>query len=101
MNWIAKQPYYKVQREVSSTEQKTVVHDRWLYLYEDKIVTGYRRFPIDEVFDMSYRRLGSEEGVLYLHTKQGVYSYTVKADPGTFIEAFKELETTSREHKKQ
>lgn len=101
MSWIAKQPYYKVQREVSGTEQKTVVHDRLMYLYGDHIVTRYRKFPIHEVYDMSYRKLGDEGGVLYLHTKQGVYSYTVKADPGTFINAFKELECTVDEHKNQ
>lgn len=91
MNWIAIQPYYKVEREVTGVDQKTVVHDRIIYLYENKIVTGFREFPIDNVFDISYRQMGGEEGLLYLHTKQGVYSYTVKTDPRKFIDAFKKL----------
>lgn len=64
-----------------------------MYLYGDKIVTRYREFPIQEVFDMSYRKLGGEGGILYLHTKQGVYSYMVKAEPADFIEAFKNVFT--------
>lgn len=91
MNWIAVQPYYKVEREVTGIEQKTVVHDRFMYLYEYKIVTGFREFPIDHVFDISYRQMGGEGGLLYLHTKQGVYSYTVNADPRKFMDAVKKL----------
>ncbi|ALS28151.1 hypothetical protein IJ21_27550 [Paenibacillus sp. 32O-W] len=91
MTWLAAQPYYKVQREVSGLEQKTVVHDRTMYLYPDKIATERRQFPIGDVFDMSYRKMGGEGGMLYFHTKQGVYSYMVKDDPRNFIGAFKEL----------
>ncbi|GCL71592.1 hypothetical protein [Paenibacillus naphthalenovorans] len=95
MNWIAKQLYYKVQRQMTGIAQITEAQDRWMYLYEDKVVTHYREFPIHEVFDISYRKLGGTEGILYLHTKQGVYSYMVKADPSEFVEAFKQLESSS------
>ncbi|OAB41669.1 hypothetical protein [Paenibacillus glacialis] len=91
MNWIAKQSYYKIHRKVTSTEQMTVVNDRDMYLYEDKVMTQYQEFPIEDVFDMSYRNIGGEGGFLYLHTKQGVYPYTVRADPRVFIDSFKEL----------
>ncbi len=91
MNWIAKQSYYKIHRKVTSTEQTTVVNDRSMYLYEHKVMTQYRQFPIKDVFDMSYRKTGGEGGFLYLHTKQGVYPYTVREDPSAFIETFKEL----------
>lgn len=88
---LAIQSYYKIHRKVTSIEQTTVVHERSMYLYEHKVTTQYREFPIDEVFDMSYRKMGAEGGFLYLHTKQGVYPYTVRADPNEFISAFKEL----------
>ncbi|WP_028608663.1 hypothetical protein [Paenibacillus harenae] len=92
MNWIAVQSYYKVEREITGLEQKTVVQDRLMHLYEDKLVTRYREFPIGEVFDISYRPLGgSGEGLLYLHTKQGLFSYTVGKHPAPFIEAYKQL----------
>ncbi|ANY75798.1 hypothetical protein BBD41_26260 [Paenibacillus ihbetae] len=91
MNWIAVQPYYKIHRVVDGIEQRTEEQWRKMYLYEDRIVTKYRVFPLNQVFDLSYRTMGGEGGFLYLHTRQGVYSYTVKEDPRTFIEAFKQL----------
>ncbi|WP_102716603.1 hypothetical protein [Paenibacillus castaneae] len=95
MSWIAAQPYYKVKRVVSSVEQKAIVEDRLMHLYQERIVTKYREFPISEVFDLSYRSIGGAGGLLYLHTLQGVYSYTVAADPQPFIEAYKELVQSS------
>lgn len=91
MEWLAVQPYYKIQREVGSTEQRTFEDKRKLVLYRDKIVTHYRSFPITDVFDLSFRQLGEAGGFLYLHTKLGVYSYTVKEDPSGFIAVFKSL----------
>ncbi|MNV86723.1 hypothetical protein D3C71_1807760 [compost metagenome] len=91
MNWIAELPYYKVEREVNGIEQKTIIQDRLMQLYDDRLVTRHREFPIHEVHDISYRIMGGEHGFLYLHTLQGVYSYTVKCDPEAFIEAFRSL----------
>ncbi|MCQ6557457.1 hypothetical protein [Paenibacillus mendelii] len=91
MSWIAVQPYYKVHREIIFNEQRTVLQDREMYLYPDKIVTRFRVFGIEQVFDLSYRRMGGQDGILYLHTNRGVYSYTVKEDPSGFIEIFKGL----------
>lgn len=91
MNWIAQQSYYKIHREVTHTEQTTIVDDRSMYLYEHKVMTQYREFPIKDVLDMSFRKMGVEGGFLYLHTLQGVYSYTVRTDPSEFIDNFKEL----------
>lgn len=91
MKQLAVQPYYKVQREVSGTEQVTYEDDRNLYLYRDKIVTHYREFPIGDVFDMSFRPMGESGGLLYLHTKYGVYSYLVKEVPDDFIRAYRDL----------
>lgn len=90
MKWIARQPYYKVEREVDSLQQRNVVSDRFMDLYPDKIVTKHREFPIDHVLDMSYRPMGSTRGILYLHTNKGVYSYMVKEDPAPFIKIFKQ-----------
>ncbi|MCE7793653.1 hypothetical protein K8O68_14605 [Salipaludibacillus sp. CUR1] len=92
MKLIATQPYFKVQREVNSIEQKNVEDDRTLYLYEDKLMTKHREFPADKIFDMSFRKLPKGEGILFIHTSQGVFSYTVKKDPEEFIQAFKSLE---------
>lgn len=90
MNLIDVQPYYKVQREVSSIDQKNIELERHLYLYPDKVVTEHREFSINEIMDMSYRQFGKTGGLLYLHTLRGVFSYNVKVSPQTFIDSYKE-----------
>ncbi|ASK61873.1 hypothetical protein CFK37_06710 [Virgibacillus phasianinus] len=90
MYLIAEQPYTKVQREVNSVEQVKIEHERVLYLYNEKLVTQHREFPIQEVLDVSYRTFGKEGGLLYLHTSGGLFTYTVTASPQKFIDAFKE-----------
>lgn len=100
MELIAKHPYYKVQREVSAIDQKNVEYERMLCLYEDKLVTQHREFLTEHVFDMSYRELSGGEGMLYVHTSKGVFSYTVRSDPSAFIRAFKELEKRILERKR-
>lgn len=86
---IAVQPYYKVERAVNRFSQNTHVHQREIILYATRIVSTYREFPIREVYDMSFKSMGEDQGILYLHTKQGVYPYSVEGDPADFIEAFK------------
>lgn len=88
MHLIAEQQYVKVQREVNSIEQKNIEYERVLYLYNDKIVTQHREFPIEEVLDISYRTFGKDGGLLYLHTVGGLFTYTVKESPQKFIAAF-------------
>ncbi|CAG7626373.1 hypothetical protein PAECIP111802_01243 [Paenibacillus allorhizosphaerae] len=88
MSWIVSQPYFKIERELNGLEQKIVVQCRTMYLYPDKIVTRFRTFSFDEVFDISYRHIGDKEGFLYLHTNQGVYPYIIKDNPENFIHSF-------------
>ena len=88
MYLIAEQPYIKVEREINSTEQLKIERERVLYLYNDKIVTQHRTFPIDDVLDVSYRTFGKEGGLLYIHTVGGLFTYTVKTSPKKFIDAY-------------
>ncbi|WP_067729506.1 hypothetical protein [Oceanobacillus damuensis] len=94
MNLIAEQPYIKIVREVNSIEQIDIEHQRKMYLYEEKIVTEHREFSIDDVLDISYRFIGMDGGLLYLHTIYGAYSYIVKNSPEAFVEAFKAYRKT-------
>ena len=89
MSFIAKQPYSKVIREVSSIEKSEIEEQRFLYLYENKIVTAHREFPLANIFDVSYRQIGKTGGLLFIHTNHGVYSYTVKSSPETFMNIVK------------
>lgn len=91
MNRVAVLPYYKIIRSVDGLDQRMEEQAREMVLYEDRIVTKYHHFPIKKVFDLSYRHMGEGIGLLYLHTQQGVYSYTLKDDPKSFITAFKNL----------
>jgi hypothetical protein len=93
---IATHPYYKIDREISHSGQQVVNHDRIMYLYLTKVMTEYREFLIEDVYDMSYRRIGEEEGILYLHTKQGLFPYNVRTDPTGFIKEFKKLARDKR-----
>jgi len=90
MYLLAEQPYVKVERQVGSIDQQDIEYQRTIYLYDEKIVTQHREFSIQDVMDMSYRPIGSSGGLLYLHTLKGVYSYTVKSSPQSFISIFKE-----------
>lgn len=94
MQLIAEQSYIKVVREVSSIEQKNIEEPRKMVLYDEKIVTQHREFPVKDVLDISYRFIGPDGGLLYLHTTKGVYSYIVKTSPKSFVEAFKDFRQT-------
>lgn len=90
MYLIAEQPYIKVEREVNGLEKIETELNRTIYLYDEKVVTQHREFPIRDVMDISFRVIGGDGGLLYLHTSKGVFSYTVKSSPQPFIDAFKE-----------
>lgn len=89
MDLIAQHPYIKTERKITSTKKYEVEHDRWIYLYRDKVVTQNREFPIDDVMDLSFREIKAQGGILYLHTNQGVFAYIVKSAPSSFIAAYK------------
>lgn len=92
MKILAWQPYIKIDRKVDRTQQTETKQERMMYLFEDKIVTKHHEFAIEEVRDMSYRQIGTDEnGLLYLHTSHGVYPYTVNTSPSFFIQQFKGL----------
>lgn len=90
MTLLATQPYQKIVREVTRIGQTEIADQRMLYLYKEKLVTKHREFPIENVMDMSYRRVGETGGLLYVYASSGVFSYTVVSDPTSFIQAFKD-----------
>ncbi|RAV01282.1 hypothetical protein [Paenibacillus sp. YN15] len=91
MDHLAVLPYIETERQVTSRGQETVVHNRKLYLYETQISAFSRVFALEEVYDMSFRKMGEGEGIFYLHTKQGVYPYRINIDPVFFIHAYKQI----------
>ncbi|WP_026073513.1 hypothetical protein [Robertmurraya massiliosenegalensis] len=91
MRRIISQPYVKVERKIKDFEQITMEYREHLHLYEDRIVTRDHVFLVKNVHDMSFRRFSSTEGVLYLHTNQGVFPYSVPKEPNGFIDEYKKL----------
>lgn len=92
MRHIATQPYQKVIRELDRISQQIRVEEREMVMYEEKIQTQHREFPIDQVWDITFRELGhSGEGLMYLHTTKGVFPYTVSEPPRNFIASYKQL----------
>lgn len=91
MKLIAEQSYVKMEREIDVTGLHYVEDNRLLYLYNDRILSRHHEFPIEKVWDMSYRPVSSDGGLLYLHTSEGVHVYTVKKSPERFIEAFRKV----------
>ncbi|GEK33378.1 hypothetical protein [Kurthia sibirica] len=89
MNLIAQHPYIKVEKKVEGLSQVVIEIDRVIYLYQDKVVTQHREFPIQIVRDFSFREIANEGGMLYLHSTRGVFAYTVKTSPEAFISAYK------------
>lgn len=89
MKLIAQQPYVKVERKVTTFEQFYIEHNRVIYLYDEKVVTENREFPMSIVTDFSYREIANQGGMLYVHTLRGLYMYQVKSSPEAFITAYK------------
>lgn len=91
MEIITSQAYVKVRREIDWVKQSYTEITEQINLYENKVVTAADQFLIQDVYDMSYKSLSSQYGFLYLHTKRGVFSFTVKNDPRMFITEYKKL----------
>ncbi|WP_051189150.1 hypothetical protein [Halalkalibacillus halophilus] len=91
---IEKHPYVKFRREIDHINfvQRNIEEDFYVYLYKHKVVSDEQEFPIETVFDMSYKMLSGMYGFLYLHTTKGVFTYQIKDRPDTFIAAFREVE---------
>ncbi len=88
---IISHPYVRVERTIENSEQITKEYREHLHLYEDRIITREHVFLVNDVHDMSFRLFSSATGMLYLHTNQGVFPYTVPKDPAYFIEEYKKL----------
>lgn len=48
-------------------------------------------FELCEIYDMSFRKLTNELGILYLHTNKGLFPFKVKEEPLRFIDEFKKM----------
>lgn len=91
MTLIISHPFIEMVRKIGRTGQQTIEEEYVIELYEDEIRTGYQRFALKDVFDVSYRFTSALYGFLYLHTNRGVITFMIKEDPRTFVEEYKKL----------
>lgn len=89
---IAVQSYVIIERNITNQRQMSTVHRHELYLFKTKIVSHQLEYSLQNVYDLSYKIISGEEGFLYLHTNQGVFSYIVRTDTSMFIKEFKFLQ---------
>ncbi|WP_175615213.1 hypothetical protein [Piscibacillus halophilus] len=91
---LHKHPYFSIRREIDhfNFQQKRIEEEYWVELYKDRIVTEEKEFPIEQVFDLSYKMLSNQYGFFYLHTTKGVITLHIKDAPDEFIKKFRTVE---------
>lgn len=87
---ICSQPYAIIERKIIENKLHIIKERSFIDLYRDKIATNNNVFHIKDVHDISYRK-GIVNGILYLHTNQGVFPFKVLCDPSRFIEEYRKL----------
>ncbi|UTR07862.1 hypothetical protein MM326_07560 [Alkalihalobacillus sp. LMS6] len=101
MSAIVIQRCIEVTQEIAILEKRVVESSFELALYSDRIETSTDHFPLDSVFDISFRFPSDTPhslGFLYLHTSKGVTTYKIKTSPETFIKEFKKLVPETKYH---
>lgn len=85
--------YVSIQRVVDRLEQTYLKSFHSIHLFQDRITTSQRTFPLEHVFDLSYRPFSGQTGLFYLHTHEGVFTFEVVDNPDRFIKLFKEIQS--------
>ncbi|MBB4824368.1 hypothetical protein HNO89_001590 [Sporosarcina luteola] len=88
---ISSLPFFKVERTVVWFEQKQQQSTHVIQLSGKQICTPSHTFALSHVHDVSYRPFSNGEGLFYLHTSQGLFTFEVKTDPSHFITAYRKL----------
>ncbi|MFD0869333.1 Uncharacterised protein [Chlamydia abortus] len=91
---LAVQTCIEIRREIRGIEEIITEASYEMKLYEDEITVRRERFPLHDVFDISFFRNHREEGAigfLYLHTKNGVRTFYIRENPDMLIEVYKKL----------
>ncbi|WP_153722055.1 hypothetical protein [Sporosarcina cascadiensis] len=84
--------YISIQRVVDRLEQTYHKSFHSISLFQDRITTSHRTFPLKDVFDLSYRPFSGQTGLFYLHTHEGVFTFEIIDEPELFIRHFKTIQ---------
>ncbi len=88
--------YITVHRKIINGEQKVWEEAHTIRLSTIYVKTSFQEFLLNDVHDVSYKGFSSREGILYLHTSQGVFPFQVRECPQSFINEFKTLKVSKR-----
>lgn len=87
MNIILK--YEEVERKIDISGVTYVAQIYQLQLTAQGIYSFTSQFPHKETFDLSYKKFSNGNGMLYIHTIRGVFSFHIVEDANDFIRAYK------------
>ncbi|PIC70905.1 MULTISPECIES: hypothetical protein [unclassified Sporosarcina] len=85
--------YISINRVVDRLEQTYQKSYHTICLFRDRITTSQRTFPLQHVFDLSYRPFSGQSGLFYLHTNEGVFTFEIEEEPEHFISLFKQIQS--------
>ncbi|MFZ3590061.1 3-isopropylmalate dehydratase [Bacillus sp. DJP31] len=91
MNVLFSQPYLRIERKIQACQQLHIENIEYINLYADRIITPSHTFQLNDVHDVSYKPFSTENGLLYLHTNQGVFTYYIEMTPSLFIDLYQSL----------
>ena len=83
--------YLKVDRRIEDNEQVYEENEQLMVMYQDRITTASDVFYLQDVLDITFKKLSGMNGFLYLHTTRGVYSFFTNAKPDQLISIYKEI----------
>ncbi|SDH57583.1 hypothetical protein SAMN05192534_107107 [Alteribacillus persepolensis] len=86
---LAKQEIIIIEQKIEWFEKKQVTYQDFIYLYSNSLKTSGHVYPLNEVFDISYRWSKGQIGFLYIHTTGGVRTFHIQSDPRFFISEFR------------
>ncbi|PSL45103.1 hypothetical protein B0H94_107108 [Salsuginibacillus halophilus] len=90
MTLLAEMPIIWKEQKIGWTEKYIEHRSDVIQLYSDRIEAFGESYPLDIVFDISYRREADKIGFLYLHTTKGVRTFYIHTNPESFIQQFRD-----------
>jgi hypothetical protein len=88
---ISYMPFVKVHRMIKNGQLMVWEERHTIKLTVQYVETPSHQFSLENVHDVSFKEFSTKEGILYLHTSQGVFPFQVKERPHWFINRFKTI----------
>lgn len=83
--------YYHIEQDIVSNRKSRHKTIHQLTLFETEITSQDLHLKLESIYDISYRSFSNDDGLLYLHTNQGVVPFKIETDPDDFIKHFHKM----------